>query len=68
MRDGGCPGCLPARSGRRPGLPGRERGVHKDALEPDDAVHPFTFGRCLALQLESELDEERRRGRYVTHA
>jgi len=41
------------------------RGVHPDALEPDDAVHPFTFGRCLALQLESELDEERHRRREV---
>jgi hypothetical protein len=41
------------------------RGVHLDALEPDYAVHPTALDRPLALQLESELDEERRRGREV---
>src|SRR5437867_3548319 len=41
------------------------RGVHLDALKPDYAVHPTALDRPLALQLESELDEERRRGREV---
>jgi hypothetical protein len=33
------------------------------ALEPHDAVHPTTFDKSLALQLETELDEELDRGR-----
>ena len=41
------------------------RRVDQDALEPDDAVHPPALDRCLALQLESELDEELSRGREV---
>ena len=41
------------------------RVLHPDALEPDHAVHPTALDRPLALQLESELDEERRRGREV---
>jgi len=46
------------------------RGLHHrdlcpDALEPHHAVHPTALDRPLALQLESELDEERRRGREV---
>jgi hypothetical protein len=36
-----------------------------DALEPDHAVHPTALDRPLALQLESEFDEERRRGLEV---
>ena len=45
------------------------RGLHHrdlcpDALEPH-AVHPTALDRPLALQLESRLDEERRRGRQV---
>jgi len=51
------------------------RELHPDAREPDDAVHPTVVDRCPALQLESELEEERRRGRevvehdaYVLHA
>src|ERR671923_1755255 len=34
-------------------------------LETHNAVHPTALDRSLALQLESELDEERRRGREV---
>src|SRR5881227_3090082 len=46
------------------------RGLHHrqlrlDALEPYHAVHPAALDLPLALQLESELDEERRRGRQV---
>jgi hypothetical protein len=33
--------------------------------EPDDAVHPIALDRRLALQLESELNEERHRVREV---
>jgi hypothetical protein len=37
-------------------------------LEPDDAVHPRIFDGCLALQHESELDEElSRRCEVVNH-
>ena len=39
-----------------------DRKVRPYALEPHDAVHPATFGRPLALQLQSQLDEELRRG------
>ena len=81
MRHGGCPGCSPARARRRPGPTGRGTStsssrpwpsgvstiayLHPDALEPHHAVHPTALDRPLALQLESELDEERRRGREV---
>jgi hypothetical protein len=41
------------------------RDLRPDALEPHHAVHPTALDRPLALQLESELDEERRRGREV---
>jgi hypothetical protein len=41
------------------------RGVHLDALEAYHAIHPCTFDRPLALQLEAELDEERDRAREV---
>jgi hypothetical protein len=41
------------------------RVLHPDALEPHHAVHPTALDRPLALQLESELDEERRRGREI---
>jgi hypothetical protein len=34
-------------------------------VEPDDAVHPTSLDRPLALQLESELDEELSRGREI---
>src|SRR5438309_1892129 len=56
------PGCL-CRRWRPAGA--LSRGVHLDALEPDYAVHPTALDGPLALQLESELDEERRRGREV---
>ena len=35
------------------------RDVEPDAVEPDDAVHPRSLDRRLALQLHTELDEER---------
>jgi hypothetical protein len=43
----------------------QHREVHLDALEPHHAVHPIALDLPLALPLESELDEERRRGRQV---
>jgi hypothetical protein len=43
----------------------QHRGVDPDALEPHHAVHPFVLDRHLADQLESELDEERRRRREI---
>ncbi len=42
--------------------------LRPDALEPNDAVHPIAFDRRLALQLESELNEERHRVREVVDA
>ena len=42
-----------------------DRDLDPDAVEPDDAVHPAALDRRLALQLESELDEELGRGREV---
>jgi hypothetical protein len=41
------------------------RALRPDALEPHHAVHPTALDLPFALQLESELDEERRRGREV---
>ncbi len=41
--------------------------LRSDALEPDDAVHPIALDRRLALQLESELNEERHRVREVVN-
>jgi hypothetical protein len=46
------------------------RGLHHcylrpDALEPHHAVHPTALDGPLALQPDSKLDEERRRGREV---
>jgi hypothetical protein len=41
------------------------RDLRADALETHHAVHPTALDRSLALQLESELDEERRRGGEV---
>ena len=38
-----------------------------DAVESHDAVHPAALERPLALQLESELDEELDRGREVVN-
>jgi hypothetical protein len=43
------------------------RVLHPDALEPDHAVHPTALDLPLSLQLESEFDEERRRGRQVVN-
>jgi NADPH:quinone reductase-like Zn-dependent oxidoreductase len=37
------------------------RDVRADSLEPDDAIHRAALQRCLAFQLESELNEERHR-------
>ena len=39
--------------------------VASDAVEPDDAVHPRSLDRRLALQLQAELDEERDRSLEV---
>jgi hypothetical protein len=39
--------------------------LRPDAPEPDDAVHQIALDRRLALQLESELNEERHRVREV---
>src|SRR6266481_5922296 len=43
------------------------RNVRPYALEPHDAVHPATFDGPLALQHESELDEEVSRGCEVVN-
>src|ERR671923_3091430 len=43
----------------------QHRDLRADALETHHAVHPTALDRSLALQLESELDEERRRGGEV---
>ena len=44
-----------------------ERNIRADALEPHDAVHHATLDRSLALQHESELDEELSRGCEVVN-
>ncbi len=74
------PRCSAARSGRRPGPVGRwnhrnssrpwPSKVSNIAMstrtpEPHHTVHPIALDRPLTLQLESELDEERRRRREV---
>src|SRR5688572_1026439 len=41
------------------------RDVRPDSLEPNDAIHPAALDRCLAFQLESELNEERHGGRKI---
>jgi len=41
------------------------RELHADARESYHAVHPTVLDQSLALQLESEVDEERGRGREV---
>jgi hypothetical protein len=41
------------------------RELRLDALEPHHAVHPLPLDLPLALWLESELDEERRRCREI---
>ena len=43
----------------------QHRDVHADALEPHHTVHPTALNRPLTQHLETELDEERRRGREV---
>ena len=43
----------------------QHRDLRVDALETHHAVHPTALDRSLALQLESELDEELRCGREV---
>src|SRR5919198_5057002 len=43
----------------------QHRDLRADALETHHAVHPTALERSLGLQLESELDEERRRGGEV---
>ena len=47
------------------GLQHRERRV--DAVEPHDPVHPAALDLPVALRLESELDEELRRGLEVVN-
>src|SRR5439155_23706662 len=67
------PGAAPARRGVKlrqlePSVAVRglhHRDLRPDALEPHHAVNPTALDRPLALQLESELDEELRRGREV---
>ena len=44
-----------------------DRNLRADTLEPHDAVHPAALDGSLALQLESELDEELNRGREVVN-
>lgn len=46
------------------------RGPHhcdvvSDTVEPDDAVHPLSLDRHLALQLQPKFDEERGYSREV---
>ena len=80
MRHGGCQGvrrrvpvAAPDRGGvelhqLEPSVAVRglnHRVLHPDALEPHHAIDPTALDRPLALQLESELDEERRRGREI---
>jgi integrase len=43
----------------------QHRDFHADALEPHHTVHPTALNRALTQHLESELNEERRRGREV---
>src|SRR5207245_2606990 len=45
----------------------QDRDLCPDAIEPHDAVHPAAFDRPLALQLESEFDEELGCGREVVN-
>src|SRR5213078_376954 len=45
----------------------QHRDLRADALETQHAVHPTALDRSLALQLESELDEELSRGREVVN-
>ena len=44
-----------------------DRDFCPDAVEPHDAIDPPALDRSLALQLESELDEELSRGREVVN-
>src|SRR5439155_1281156 len=65
---GFCPGTTTdaGEAGWRPADRGlQHRDLRPHALEPHHAVHPIALDRRLAHQLESELDEERRRGREV---
>jgi hypothetical protein len=45
----------------------QDRDLCPDAVEPHDAVHPAALDRPLALQLESEFDEELGCGREVVN-
>src|ERR1041385_3833964 len=45
----------------------QHRDLRANALEPNDTVGPAALDRSLALQLESEFDEELDRGREVVH-
>ena len=45
----------------------QDRDLCPDAVEPHDAVHPAALDRHLALQLESEFDEELGCGREVVN-
>jgi hypothetical protein len=45
----------------------QDRDLCPDAVEPHDAVHPAALDRPLALQLESEFDEELSCGREVVN-
>jgi hypothetical protein len=44
-----------------------QRNLRQYALEPHDAAHRAAFDAPLALQLESELDEQFDRGREVVN-
>lgn len=45
----------------------KHRDVDPDAVETDDAIHPFAPDRTLALWFQSEFREECGRGRQVVH-
>jgi hypothetical protein len=45
----------------------QDRDLCPDAVKPHDAVHPAALDRPLALQLESEFDEELGCGREVVN-
>jgi hypothetical protein len=43
------------------------RDVRPDSVEPNDAIHPAAFDRCVAFQLESEFRKERHHVREVVY-